>query len=58
MTNHSHFISPLMLQICLIILVIFNLLVAYFFNEINAWWSDYVAPIAVSEQQDEDTLNF
>ena len=34
--------SPALLQMCLIVLLLFNLLLAYFFNDINVWWSDYL----------------
>jgi hypothetical protein len=58
MTNDSHFISPLIVQICLIILIIFNLLVVYFFREINVWWSENIAPGMIVEQHKENILNF
>ena len=34
--------SPALLQTCLIVLLLVNLLLAYFFNDINIWWSDYL----------------
>jgi hypothetical protein len=58
MTSNSHFFSPMILQVCLIILVIFNLLVVYFFNDINIWWSENIAPGMIVEQHNEDILNF
>ena len=56
--SNKNCFSPIILQMCLIILVIFNLLVVYFFNEINVWWSEYVVPAGIIQQHDEDTLNF
>ncbi|CAF2539128.1 unnamed protein product [Rotaria sp. Silwood2] len=57
-TSKRHYFSPIILQMCFIILIIFNLFVVYFFNEINVWWSEYVGPAIIIEQHDEDTLNF
>ena len=34
------FFSPAVLQLCLLLLLLCNLLLAYFFNELNTWWSD------------------
>ena len=48
----------MILQICLIILVIFNLIVVYFFNEINVLWSQYVGHTVITEQHEEGTTNF
>jgi hypothetical protein len=58
MTDDSHFFSPMILQICLIILVILNLLVVYFFNEINVWWIENITPGMITEQHNENILNF
>lgn len=58
MTNSdSHLISPMFVQMCLIILIIFNLLVVYFFHEINVWWSENIVPGMIIEQHKEDMLN-
>jgi hypothetical protein len=57
-TSKNEFLLPMILQVCLIILVIFNLLAVYFFNEINLLWSQYVAHTVIAEQHDEGTLNF
>jgi hypothetical protein len=57
-TNNKEFISPMILQMCLLILVIFNLLVVYFFNEINILWSQYISHTVIAEQHDEETSNF
>jgi hypothetical protein len=57
-TNDSDLFSPMIVQICLIILVIFNLLVVYFFNEINVWWSENIAPGMIVERHHEAFLNF
>jgi hypothetical protein len=58
MTSDSHLFSPMILQMCLIILILFNLFVVYFFNEINLWWSEYSTSAVIAEQHDEETLNF
>jgi hypothetical protein len=58
LASDSHFISPMILQICLIILIILNLLVVYFFHEINVWWSENIASGMIVKQHDEDILNF
>ena len=57
-TNKKKFLSPMILQMCFMILVIINLLVVYFFNEINILWSQYVAHAMTAEQQDGETSNF
>jgi hypothetical protein len=57
-SNKNAFLSPMILQVCLIILVIFNLLAVYFFNEINLLWSQYVGNTVIAEQHDEGTSNF
>ncbi|CAF0852835.1 unnamed protein product [Adineta steineri] len=56
--DKNAFFSPTILQICLIILVIFNLTIVYFFNEINIFWSQYVTNSGILEQQDEETTYF
>ncbi|CAF2082256.1 unnamed protein product [Rotaria magnacalcarata] len=56
--NNGHYFSPRTLQICLIIMVIFNLLFVYFFHEISSWWSEYPASALIFEQHDDDTLKF
>ncbi len=57
-SNKNAFLSPMILQVCLIILVIFNLLAVCFFNEINLLWSQYVGNTVIAEQHDEGTSNF
>ncbi|CAF0910099.1 unnamed protein product [Rotaria sordida] len=57
-TNDNTFFSPMFLQMCLIILVIFNLLVIYFFNGINRWWNQSVAHTITTDQHNQGTLKF
>lgn len=46
-TKNNEFISPIFLQTCLLILVLFNLLVVYFFNDINIFWSRYISDSSI-----------
>lgn len=43
---------------CFFGLIILNLFIFYFFNEINVWWSGYTGSAVMIEQHAEDTLNF
>ena len=52
------FVSPLVLQMSLIVLLIFNLLVVYFFNEIHLWWSEYVGHSVLAEHHHEQTSKY
>ncbi|CAF3706583.1 unnamed protein product [Rotaria sp. Silwood1] len=57
-TNDNALFSPMILQMCLIILVIFNLFVMYFFNGINKWWSQSVTNTITTDQHNQGTLKF
>ncbi|UJR10861.1 hypothetical protein I4U23_015049 [Adineta vaga] len=56
-TKKKEFISPMILQMCLIILVFFNLLVVYYFNEINIFWNRFSSHSTQNEQLDDDETN-
>lgn len=57
MKNNKGWISPVILQMCLLVLVCFNLLVVFFFNEINLLWSQYVSHRVPVEQQGDEASN-
>ncbi|CAF1242206.1 unnamed protein product [Rotaria magnacalcarata] len=57
-TNSSTLFSSTSLQMCLIILVIFNLLFIYLFNKVNIWWSQSAAHTMTTEQRDEGEFQF
>ncbi|CAF1126309.1 unnamed protein product [Adineta ricciae] len=57
-TNNKELISPMIFQVCLIIIVVFNLLAVYYFNEINILWNRFAAHRELHEQLDEEMSTF
>ena len=56
-TSSDSFLSPSFLQMCFLILVIFNLIVLYFFNDINYWWSKYVNNAVLVQHHERSTTH-
>ena len=49
--------SPMVLQMCLIVLIALNLLLLYFFNDIHLWWAEYVLPSLLIERHEQETFD-
>ena len=56
-TSEESFLSPSFLQMCLLILIVFNLIILYFFNDINYWWSRYINYAVILQHHERSTTH-